>query len=165
MAKIVIWQASTGMNKMLAGKFSDAIKEAGHESETIDIVALNLPLFTPELKKEIGAPDEILSLQKTFDECDAWIICAPEYNGSTPPVLNNLIAWLSTQGDDFRALFNYRPVALSTFSGGGGAHINMVMRHQFGFLGANVLGRELVSNFHKEPNQDTIEAIIEGILA
>ena len=162
MAKIVIWQSSTGMNKMLAEKFAAQIEQAGHEYDIVDLVGLDLPLFTPAGKKA-GGPQQLPDLIKRFDDCDAWIVCAPEYNGATPPVLSNLIAWLSIVGDDFRAVFNQRPVAISTFSGGGGAHVNVVMRQQFGFLGCNVLGRELLSNFSKEPNPDTIKAIVDEL--
>ena len=34
------------------------------------------------------------------------MICAPEYNGSIPPILSNFIAWLSISGADFRNFFN-----------------------------------------------------------
>ena len=37
-----------------------------------------------------------------MSEIPQWVICAPEYNGSIPPVFTSTLAWLSVQGDDFR---------------------------------------------------------------
>ena len=50
-----------------------------------------------------------LTLKKQLEAGDAWFVFAPEYNGSYPPVLNNAIAWLSREGDDFRRLFQRPP--------------------------------------------------------
>jgi NAD(P)H-dependent FMN reductase len=94
---------------------------------------------------------------------DAWMVFAPEYNGSYPPVLNNAIAWLSRQGDDFRRLFRDRTVALATHSGGGGAHVIMAMRMQFSFLGCNVIGRALMTNSKKPANPETVNAIVSSM--
>ena len=94
---------------------------------------------------------------------DAWFVFAPEYNGSYPPVLNNAIAWLSRDGDDFRRIFRDRIVALGTHSGGGGPHVIMAMRMQFSFLGCIVIGRSLVTNKKKKANPDTIRAIISSM--
>ena len=78
-----------------------------------------------------------------------WVICAPEYNGSIPPILTNAIAWLSIQGTDFRSLFNERPIAIASFSGGGCMELLLSMRIQLTHLGALVLGRQLATNKSK----------------
>jgi NAD(P)H-dependent FMN reductase len=83
-----------------------------------------------------------------------WILCAPEYNGSIPPVLTSAIAWLSVSDPDFRTLFNGRPVAIATHSGGGGYNVLTALRMQLAHLGAHVVGRQLVANAQK-PAQDT----------
>ena len=57
-------------------------------------------------------------MQLVLFKIEKWVICAPEYNGSIPPILSNFIAWLSISGDDFRNLFNGQPIAIATFSGG-----------------------------------------------
>ena len=89
-----------------------------------------------------------------------WIICAPEYNGSIPPILSNLIAWLSVSGDDFRDLFNGQPIAIATFSGGVGLELLTSLRIQLVHLGSQVLGRQLLSSFSKPIDIKTIEDII-----
>ena len=92
------------------------------------------------------------------------MICAPEYNGSIPPCLSNAIAWLSVQGDDFRGLFNGRPVAIATHSGGGGMEALISMRIQLAHLGAEVMGRQLLSNYAKPANDDSIDDLLQRLL-
>jgi NAD(P)H-dependent FMN reductase len=93
-----------------------------------------------------------------------WVICAPEYNGSIPPCLSNAIAWLSVQGDDFRGLFNGRPIAIATHSGGGGMEALISMRIQLAHLGAEVVGRQLLSNYAKPANDDSINDLLQRLL-
>jgi chromate reductase len=91
------------------------------------------------------------------------VICAPEYNGSIPPVLTSAIAWLSVQGDDFRALFNGRPVAIATHSGGGGHTLMAALRLQLAHLGAHVVGRQLVSNASQGASDATINDLLQRL--
>ena len=91
------------------------------------------------------------------------MICAPEYNGSIPPVLTNAIAWLSVQGDDFRSLFNGRPIVIASHSGSGGYSVLVALRLQLAYLGAHVLGRQLVSNHSKPASEEGIEDLIDRL--
>ena len=93
-----------------------------------------------------------------------WVICAPEYNGSIPPILTNAIAWLSVQGKDFRSLFNERPIAIASFSGGGCMELLLSMRIQLTHLGALVLGRQLATNKSKIAEDSSINAILNQLL-
>ncbi len=74
------------------------------------------------------------------------VIFAPEYNGSIPPIFTSAFAWLSMQTDDFRTLFNGRPIAMASFSGGGGIELLISLRFQLTHLGSQVVGRQLISN-------------------
>ena len=100
-----------------------------------------------------------------MSQADAWVVIAPEYNGSIPPTLNNALAWLSTTMDwqSFRALCTGKPVGLATHSGGGGAHVIMAMRQQFSYIGADVIGRACMSGREKEANPETIDAMIDNL--
>ena len=92
------------------------------------------------------------------------MVCTPEYNGSIPPVLTSAIAWLSVQGDDFRTLFNGRPVAMATHSGGGGYTVLTALRLQLAHLGAHVVGRQLVSNKSQPAKDASISDLIVRLL-
>jgi NAD(P)H-dependent FMN reductase len=97
-------------------------------------------------------------------QADAWIIVAPEYNGSMPPTLNNAMAWISRDWDNFRKMCTGKPVGLATHSGGGGEHVIMAMRQQFSYIGADVIGRTCVSGRNKDANPDTIDAMITNLV-
>ena len=104
------------------------------------------------------------SLSDLIMKASALVVCAPEYNGLTPPTLNNCIAWLSVRCDDFRILFNNRTVLLATHSGGGGAHCLMAMRQQFSFLGSNVIGRSMTLNSSKPFSQSTMDDLVDRVI-
>jgi len=148
--------ATSDNNRDLAEKFADAAREMGHEAELVNLAELDLPMFTVARSKELDVVPGMAELTEAMSSADSWMIIAPEYNGSMPPTLNNAVAWLSTQWQDFRALFNNRKVGLATHSGGGGEHVIMAMRQMFSYLGCNVLGRKLASSKDKEANPETI---------
>ena len=106
MKNIGILVASVKKNMDLALNIQDVITELGAKGELINLVALDLPMYTSVIEDEKGIPKEVKDLAKHLQTFDALIIVSPEYNGSMPPVLNNTIAWVSRVGDDFRAIFN-----------------------------------------------------------
>ena len=121
-------------------------------------------MYTPLAEKELSDLSVIEHMMDLILSSDAMIVCAPEYNGSVPPVLNNMIAWLSVQSKNFRLLFNQRTVGLASVSGGGGQHAVMSMRMQFSYLGSNVLGRPVIINKTKPFNQSSIDEMIEQVI-
>ena len=115
---LIIITASCGKNLELSEKFLEISNELKISSEILDLTTLDIPLFNPRIHSKENIPNEIKELKKKLFQIDRWVICAPEYNGSIPPILSNFIAWLSISGDDFRNLFNGQPIAIATFSGG-----------------------------------------------
>jgi chromate reductase len=94
-------------------------------------------------------------------EARSLVFCAPEYNGSMPPIVNNAIAWVSRSGsEDWRAAFNGKPAVVATHSGGGGLKVTQAMRAQLEHLGAIVLPRPIITNYQKVFNQDSAVAIL-----
>ena len=165
MANLVFIHASDGSNALLAQEVEGYAVNMGHTVDHVSLNACDFPVYTVKREKEAGVLPGLAELVATLDRGDAWFVFAPEYNGSYPPVLNNAIAWLSRDGDDFRRLFRDRTVALGTHSGGGGQHVIMAMRMQFSFLGCVVIGRSLVSNKKKSANPETIEAMLTSMTA
>jgi len=156
---LLVIAASNGANLQLAERFADAALQQGHSAAVLDLTAIELPLFTARAQAA-GTPAALPALQAQLLAAPRWVICAPEYNGSIPPVLTSAIAWLSVQGDDFRALFNGRPVAIATHSGGGGHTAMAALRLQLAHLGAHVVGRQLVSNSSHPAKDDSIADLI-----
>ena len=163
MASLVFIHASDGNNALLAKEVETRAVEMGHEVEHVSLNAFDFPVYTVAREQSTPVLEGLDELKTILDKGDAWFVFAPEYNGSYPPVLNNSIAWLSRDGDDFRRLFRDRTVALGTHSGGGGQHVIMAMRMQFSFLGCVVIGRSLVTNRKKPANPESIDAILNAM--
>jgi len=163
MSDILILAASNGENLKLANRFAEAAKALDLSIDLLDLTELDLPLFTPR-SRDAGQPDGLLALQDRLHGGQRWIICAPEYNGSIPPVLTSAFAWLSVLGDDFRALFNGRPIAMASHSGSGGYEVLTALRIQLAHLGSHVVGRQLIANNTKPVHDSSIEAILQALL-
>lgn len=161
--QLLVITASNGENLKLAQRFIAAAEARQCGASLVDLTQLELPLFNPRLAQE-AAPADLDSLRTQMHESPRWLICAPEYNGSIPPILSNAIAWLSTQDKDFRSLFNGRPVGIATFSGGGGMELLLSLRIQLSHLGADVLGRQLLSNHNKPPSDAAIDDLLNRLL-
>ena len=162
---ILVLAASSGKNFKLAHRFAESLLSKGVGAQVVDLTTLQWPVYTPELDGDVEREPDTSTLEDLILHSKALIVCAPEYNGVMPPSLNNSIAWLSVRSDDFRRLFNNRTVLLATHSGGGGAHCLMAMRHQFSFLGSNVIGRTMTLNKSKQYSQATMDDLIQRLLS
>jgi chromate reductase, NAD(P)H dehydrogenase (quinone) len=160
---LLVLSASNGENLKLAERFADAGRSRGMAAEVLDLTNLSLPLYNPRTHAESGLPAEVEGLSRRLEAAPRWVICAPEYNGSLPPVLTSAIAWLSVQGDGFRTLFNGRPVAIATHSGGPGIEVLAVLRIQLAHLGAHVVGRQLSSSRSNPAKDSSIDDIIHRL--
>ena len=165
MARFLMITATSGTNRDLADVFASTATAKGHDAEVVDLAEMNLPMFTMARSKNSEEAPDISELVSAMDMADAWVVIAPEYNGSMPPTLNNVIAWMSTSIDwqSFRSLCTGKPVGLATHSGGGGAHVIMAMRQQFSYIGADVIGRTCMAGRDKEANPETIDAMIDNL--
>ena len=159
---LLVCAASNGKNLIMAHRIVQLAHAMNMPAELLDLTEVSLPLYTPQ--RDDGAPPEALgAVEPMFAQASAFFVCAPEYNGSIPPTLSNAIAWLSTQSDDFRALFNGKPVGLATHSGGGGQKVLVAMRLQFSHLGCNVVGREILTNAKKAFRDESAEWILRQL--
>ena len=157
---LLVITASHGENLRLAERCAACAQGRGLHAEVLDLTELPLPLYTSRRHAAEGIPAEVAALSQRLAAAPRWLICAPEYNGSIPPVLTSAIAWLSVQGDDFRALFNGRPIAIATHSGGGGVEVLTVLRIQLAHLGAHVVGRQLVATRANPAKDQSIDDLI-----
>jgi chromate reductase len=165
MATVAVLAATNDRNLALAERFVESIRAAGHEATLTQLSDLGMPVFTTEESKANGTPASLDALWDVMSSADGWLVCAPEYNGAAPPTLVNAITWLSTRWSDFRALFNGRPVALATSSGGGGEYIITAMRNQFLFLGCDVIGRSIIEKGGDSAKQESIDHLVERLLS
>lgn len=163
MKTILIVSASAGSNLKLAHELSKEISNQNAKALIIELTSLGLPLYHTQ-EEDNGIPKQAIELANSIKESSALIFLAPEYNGLIPPSLNNAIAWVSRTGENWREAFNNKVCAIGTHSGGGGVHVLIAMRQQLSFLGCNVLGRQIITNFSKALNNESAKAIIEQLL-
>jgi NAD(P)H-dependent FMN reductase len=159
-ADLLVITASNGENLRLAERFAVHGRGRGLATELLDLTELPLPLYNPRFHASEGIPAAVGDLHRRLAAAPRWLICAPEYNGSIPPVLTSAIAWLSVQGDDFRTLFNGRPVAIASHSGGGGIEALAALRIQLAHLGAHVVGRQLVATGARPAQEASLEDLV-----
>ncbi len=160
---LLVISASNGENLRLAERFAACGRSRGLTAQVLDLTEECLPLFTPRQLAASGVPAAIGALSERLAAAPRWVICAPEYNGSIPPVLTNAIAWLSVQGEDFRSLFNGRPIVIASHSGGGGFAVLTALRILLAHLGSHVVGRQLVSNSSRPARDESIEDLIDRL--
>jgi NAD(P)H-dependent FMN reductase len=156
----LIISATRNNNHKLALALEETGKNLSMEVKVICLEDYELPVYTPTLEAQ-GVPEMALTLTELFSKAKSLIFCAPEYNGSIPPIVNNAIAWISRSGnEDWRASFNGKPAVVATHSGGGGLKVTQAMRAQLEHLGAVVIPRPVITNFSKELNPDSAKAIL-----
>ena len=163
MSDLIILVGSTCKNLELAQTLKETASSIDFSAEVINLVELNLPLYSAEAEGN-GAPEAAITLRDKLIVAKTIITVAPEYNGSTPPVLSNAIAWVSRSGDDnWRSAFAKKFGAVATHSGGGGQKVLNVMRLQLEHLGTNVIARELLTHYQKPLNPDSALAVLSEL--
>ena len=163
MSKFIILLSSQKQNLELANSIKDECIKQGSEAEIIDLVALNLPLYSSKVQHELGMPSEINALFNDCKNAKGFVFVAPEYNGGAPPVLTNAIAWLSVFGKEWRDAFNGKVAGLATFSGGPAFNLMAILRIQLAYIGCTILGRSIQVNYNKPLSKDTLTDFIQQL--
>lgn len=156
---IVIITASEIKNLDLAQKFVQSLESLDANVSLINLVELDLPLYTSRTDAKYKGEDLLRKELPLISEAHGFVFIAPEYNGSTPPVFNNFLAWLSRSSKDWRHFLNSKPAAIATFSGGGGFNVLMSMRSQLAFIGMNVLGRQILTHSGKALDEKSLLSV------
>lgn len=152
--------ASLNENMNLARKIRQTLEAMHLKSEIINVVDLNVTMYDTDKEAAQGIPSAVLTLSETMKKATGYIIVAPEYNYSIPPVLTNIIAWLSRSGESFRELFALKYVQLATHSGSGGNDVCNAMRTQFSKLGAIVAPREIIATYDTPIEEESLGRIL-----
>lgn len=156
--------ASLNENMKLAQKIKDSLAALNLKSEIINLVDLDVTLYNTVKEQNDGIPAAIQTLSATMQNSLGYIVVSPEYNYSIPPVLSNVVAWLSRSGDSFRELFSLKCVQLATHSGSGGSDVCNALRTQFSKLGAIVAPREIITTYQKSIEDDSLQRILSQFI-
>ena len=164
MSDVVILAGSNNKNLELANEFEKHFTAKSVKSTVLDLVSLNLPLYTPT-EEVRGIPKAVLQYKELMDNAKGFVFVVPEYNGGVPPVVTNFIAWISRSGDlNWRESFNGKPAALSSFSGSGGIQALVALRTQLSYIGLNTIGRQVRATYKEDLNLDDVNAVSDLLI-
>lgn len=77
----------------------------------LDIAEIaGIPLYDGDLEDAEGIPAQAAALKDRIAAADGLILASPEYNGSVPGVLKNVIDWISRPQSDQKRVFHGKPV-------------------------------------------------------
>jgi NAD(P)H-dependent FMN reductase len=83
------------MNHKLANRVARACKDHGANVDLATLRDFAVPLYDGDLEKADGIPAGAEELKRRLVASDAFLIASPEYNGSMPGTVKNLIDWVA----------------------------------------------------------------------
>lgn len=96
--RVLVFGASMradSLNRKLAELAARAAERDGALVDRATMQDFDVPAYDGDLEAAEGVPPGAHELRRRLSEADAFIISSPEYNGSMPGVLKNLIDWTS----------------------------------------------------------------------
>lgn len=134
-------------NKRVVKVAIEGAEKGGAEVTYINLEDYPLPMYNEDEHKGEGFPENAKKLQKVFGEHDGFLISSPEYNGSVPGGLKNVIDFVSRKTDDYEMIevFKGKVAAIMTASPGafGGIRCLGHLRGVFSIMLTNVLPTEV----------------------
>jgi NAD(P)H-dependent FMN reductase len=147
-------------------------EKAGAEVTYIDLRDYPMPIYNPDDHDRDGFDENALEFQGLLTRHDGLLIASPEYNGSLPAALKNVIDWASRQGGTYprSAVFPGKVAAIITASPGsfGGIRSLAHMRGVLTSVGVNVLPQEVAVSYADEKfsgdDEEMTDERMKGIL-
>ena len=96
--KVLVFGASLradSLNCKLAALAAHIAEQNGATVDHASMRDFDVPSYDGDAENAEGPPTGSKELRRRLLECDAFIIASPEYNGSMPGMLKNLIDWTS----------------------------------------------------------------------
>lgn len=150
MPKTLVFAGSTrsgSLHRKLALGAVTALSQAGLEATFADLADFPMPLYDGDLEAAQGLPANARRFKELAQGYDAWVIASPEYNGSFPALLKNVIDWISRPeaGQAAGAAFRGKVAGLlSTSPGPGGGQRGLRhLRELLEMVGVKVLGAQV----------------------
>ena len=147
MVKILALAGSTrreSFNRRLVQIAATGAELAGAEVEVLELKDYPMPIMDEDYEAENGIPENAIRFKKKLLNTDGLLISAPEYNGSIPPLLKNVLDWasrVSSPGEkSLSAYRNLTAVLMSASPGSTGGMRGLVpLRMLLGNLGVTVI--------------------------
>lgn len=82
-------------NKKLLRAVEAHLADKSVDTTTLDLQDFPMPMYDGDLESQSGISESIQALGTHLLNADALIVSTPEYNGSIPGVLKNMVDWVS----------------------------------------------------------------------
>ncbi len=96
--KVLVLGASLrkdSLNRQLAALAARVAEQGGALTDHASLREFEVPMYDGDLEQESGIVEGAAKLRQRLLDCDAFIVSAPEYNGSMSGAFKNLIDWTS----------------------------------------------------------------------
>jgi chromate reductase, NAD(P)H dehydrogenase (quinone) len=135
-------------NAKLAAVAAHQIAQAGVDVTRLSLADFPLPIYDGDLQTRSGVPKNAIDLKRMVGAHHGVLIVTPEYNSSVPPLVKNMIDWVSRVQDAHEGrgqVFRGRPFAVASASPGrlGGARALAALRLILSALHALVIPNQL----------------------
>jgi NAD(P)H-dependent FMN reductase len=146
-------------NVKLAALAAYEFAQAGVDVTRISLADFPLPIYGGDLQAKSGVPKNAINLKRMIGAHHGVLIVTPEYNASVPPLVKNVIDWISRVHDLHEArgeVFRGRPFALAAASQSrlGGARVLQALRLILTSCQANVIASQLALAFADQAYDD-----------
>jgi len=166
MKNVIILTATKNSNYSLGENLSKLIKQNQYEVVLSCLEDFDLPLFVASDYEELKQKhlNDIKKVTDLLVKADGVIICAPEYNGSIPPIITNTIAWISVTTEYWRDAFANKIGLIASSSGGPAVKYNTAMKNQLEHLGMVVVPRIINVSSSNPLKKDSASKILKQFL-
>jgi chromate reductase, NAD(P)H dehydrogenase (quinone) len=147
------------LNARLAAAAAHEFALAGVEVTRISLGDFPLPIYDGDLQTKSGVPKNAVNLKRMIAAHHGVLIVTPEYNSSVPPLVKNIIDWVSRVHDAHESrgqVFRERPFAIAAASEGrlGGIRALAALRLILSACRASVIPSQLALSFAGEAYDD-----------
>jgi chromate reductase len=147
------------LNARLAAAAAHEFALAGVEVTRISLGDFPLPIYDGDLQTKSGVPKNAVNLKRMIAAHHGVLIVTPEYNSSVPPLVKNIIDWVSRVHDAHETrgqVFRERPFAIAAASEGrlGGTRALAALRLILSACQASVIPSQLALSFAGEAYDD-----------
>jgi len=126
MNKVLVFAGSIrsdSLHRRLALEAAAELRAAGVETTFADLRDYPMPLYDGDVESVHGLPPNARAFKELVKAHDGMVIASPEYNGSFPALVKNVVDWISRPEDGeppLAAFVGKKAALLSTSPGPGG---------------------------------------------
>jgi chromate reductase len=147
------------LNARLAAAAAHQFAQAGAEVTRISLGDFPLPIYDGDLQTKSGVPKHAVNLKRLIGAHHGVLFVSPEYNSSVPPLVKNVIDWVTRVQDahEIRGQgFRERPFAIAAASDGrlGGTRCLAALRLILSACHATVIPNQFALSFASEAYDD-----------